>query len=272
MPELPEVETTLRGLIPYTVGHTIVAASVHTPRLRQPIPTNLPQSLTHSQITQATRRAKYLLFHLSTAHTLLLHLGMSGRLSITPAAAPRLKHDHLTLTTTAGHIRFNDARRFGLALLIPTAQLSTHPLIAPLGPEPLTAPFSSTYLHAATRRTSVPIKQAIMANHLVVGVGNIYASESLHRAGIHPATPAKQLTKRQSTQLHSAIVHTLQAAIAAGGSTLRDYTQPNGHLGYFAHQFAVYGRTGQPCLTCTTPIQSVTLGQRSTFFCPTCQR
>lgn len=272
MPELPEVETTLRGLAPYIVNQTIIAASTHVPKLRQPIPSGLAQHLIGSTVTSATRRSKYLLLHLSTAHTFLIHLGMSGRLSITPQPVPRTKHDHLTFTTTKGHIRFNDARRFGLALLIPTAQLSQHPLIASLGPEPLTPAFTPAHLHAGTRRTSVPIKQAIMNNTLVVGVGNIYASESLFKARIRPTLPANQLTKPQAIRLHAAIVATLQAAITAGGSTLRDFLQPDGALGYFHSQFAVYGRTGQPCPTCTTPIQQLTLGQRSTFHCPTCQR
>lgn len=273
MPELPEVETTLRGLSPFVLNQAFTNVTVHVPKLRNVLAPNLAKTLTGATTTSLTRRNKYLLFGLDTHHTLLMHLGMSGRFVVHPggSASPRDKHEHLTFTTPTAHLRFHDARRFGLALLIPTPALATHPLLAGLGPEPLSPNFSGASLFAATRGKATPIKPLLMANTVVVGVGNIYASESLFHARLHPATPAQALTQTQCHTLAASIRQTLQAAIAAGGTTLRDFQAPDGKLGYFHSQFMVYGRAKQPCLTCGTPIASATMAQRNTFWCPSCQ-
>ncbi|MBI1308601.1 MAG: bifunctional DNA-formamidopyrimidine glycosylase/DNA-(apurinic or apyrimidinic site) lyase [Proteobacteria bacterium] len=272
MPELPEVETTLRGLTPYLLHQKITQVQIRAPKLRAPTPPAKP--LINLTVTKLERRAKYILAHLSNGTTLLIHLGMSGRLTILPAAhaTPPGKHDHIILTTPKGTITLNDARRFGLFLHLKEGALTTHPLLTALGPEPLGPQFTASYLHTQLRTRKTPIKVALMDSHLVVGVGNIYASESLFRAHIHPQTPAHKLTLKQCQTLVTCIHQTLTEAIAAGGSSLRDFAHSNGQLGYFQHSFHAYGRTGKPCLTCATPIQKITQAQRSTFFCPHCQK
>jgi formamidopyrimidine-DNA glycosylase len=205
-------------------------------------------------------------------HTLILHLGMSGRLTITNPSEPLLKHDHVILRTSAGtEVRLHDPRRFGLFLLTPTATLAQHSLIAGIGPEPLTDAFNAKYLHAALSQKNIPIKVALMDGRIVAGVGNIYASESLFHAKLNPLIPVKFLTLAQCANLIESVRTTLNAAIAAGGSSLRDFAHSNGQLGYFQHTFQVYGRTGQPCHVCGTAITSQVLAQRSTFWCPHCQ-
>lgn len=306
MPELPEVETTLQGIKPYLEGLPLTQVLIRTPKLRTEIPADTAQKLTSQTLTNLRRRAKFILADASNGHTLLLHLGMSGRLSVLPTATPQsspgvaaerseggtatppphpapltplalhpnpplAKHDHIILTTPKAEVRFNDARRFGLFALLPTATLNSHPYLANLGPEPLTNAFTGQTLHTALQNSGQPIKVKLMDNTVVVGVGNIYASESLFRAGLHPATPANTITRTQAETLARHIKATLTEAIAAGGSTLRDFQQADGQLGYFQHTFSVYGRKGQPCLACTTPIQSAVMGQRNTFWCPTCQ-
>ena len=273
MPELPEVETTLRGLAPFVLNQPFISVTTHVPKLRNVLASGLAQALTGATTLTLTRRNKYLLFGLDTHHTLLMHLGMSGRFVVHPggSASPRHRHEHLTFTTPTAHLRYHDARRFGLALLISTSSLANHPLLAGLGPEPLSPAFSGASLFTATRGKTTPIKPLLMANTVVVGVGNIYASESLFHARLHPTIPAQALTQAQCHTLAASICLTLTAAIAAGGTTLRDFQAPDGQLGYFHSQFMVYGRAGQPCLTCGTPIASATMAQRNTFWCPRCQ-
>lgn len=270
MPELPEVETTLHGIQPVLEGQRIAHAEVHAKTLRLPTPT--AAELQGRTFTNFRRRNKYILAAADNGQSLILHLGMSGRLTLTSPHAPRLKHDHILLTTAQGQqVRFHDPRRFGLFLLTPTATLEVHPLLRDIGPEPLTAAFHAGYLHKALQGKTIPIKTAIMDGKLVAGVGNIYASESLFRAGINPLTPAHNLTRKQCATLVTCIQHTLTAAIAAGGSSLRDFSHSEGQLGYFQHTFNVYGRKGLPCPVCGTPVQAQVVGQRNTFWCPHCQ-
>ncbi len=269
MPELPEVETTLQGIRPVLEGQPILHALVRVPTLR--LPTPAASALQGHTFTNFRRRNKYILAESDNGTSLLLHLGMSGRLTLTTPHSPLLKHDHILLRTAQHEVRFHDPRRFGLVLILPTPTLAQHPLLAGIGPEPLTPAFSATYLRQALQGKSIPIKAAIMSGKLVAGVGNIYASESLFTARIHPLQPAQTLTAVQCKALVAAIRTTLTAAIAAGGSTLKDFSHTTGQLGYFQHQFAVYGRKGQPCPTCTTPLTTQVVAQRSTFWCPACQ-
>ncbi|RYG61397.1 MAG: bifunctional DNA-formamidopyrimidine glycosylase/DNA-(apurinic or apyrimidinic site) lyase [Alphaproteobacteria bacterium] len=270
MPELPEVETTLRGVQPYLEGATLTHVQVRVPMLRLPTP---PASVLQGRtLSNLRRRNKYILIDTDDAHSIILHLGMSGRLTLTTASEPLLKHDHIILGTAGGkQVRLHDPRRFGMFLHLPTPLLATHPLITAIGPEPLTEDFNPAYLHKALRTKSIPIKAAIMDGKLVAGVGNIYASESLFHARINPLTPASKLTKKQCAQLVESIRIILLQAIAAGGSSLRDFAQADGQLGYFQHTFQVYGRAGLPCHACNTPVKSQVLAQRNTFWCPTCQ-
>lgn len=270
MPELPEVETTLRGLQPYLQGQPLTGVEIRAPKLR--LPTPAPGPLLGKTVTGLERRAKYILFHLNDATSVLLHLGMSGRMNTSPTAPQPGKHDHIILTTPKGTVTLNDARRFGLFLHIPTAGLPTHPLLKNLGPEPLGPAFTATYLHKSLATRNTDIKPTLMDGKLVVGVGNIYASEALFRSHIHPQKRGNTLSPQQCQTLAEAIRQTLTEAIAAGGSTLRDYQHSDGQLGYFQHNFKVYGRTGQPCPVCGTAIAQITQSQRSTFFCPHCQK
>lgn len=271
MPELPEVETTLHGVQPVLEGQRIAHAEVRVATLRLPTPS--AAELTGRTFTGFRRRNKYILADSDAGTSLILHLGMSGRLTLTTPQSPLLKHDHILLTTARGQqVRFHDPRRFGLVLLVPTPELPHHPLLRNIGPEPLTDAFNSRYLHTALHSKSIPIKTAIMDGKLVAGVGNIYASESLFRAKLHPLKPANSLTQKQCTTLVSCIQATLTDAIAAGGSSLRDFSHSEGQLGYFQHSFAVYGRKNQPCPLCTTPIAAQIVAQRNTFWCPTCQK
>ncbi len=271
MPELPEVETCRQGLIPHILHHTISNVIVRNPNLRWPIPAKLKHHLQHQKITAITRRGKYLLFTLSSSATLLLHLGMSGRIRIVPIETPIQKHDHVDIILDNGTcIRFNDSRRFG-SLLWTDADPMQHSLLIQLGPEPLEANFNANYLHTILIKRSQAIKLAIMDSHTVVGVGNIYANEALFLSGIHPHRPAKSLTKNECQHLVKNIKKVLQAAIKAGGTTLRDFISVDGKPGYFQQTLLVYGRAGEPCTQCGTVLQESRLGQRSTVFCLTCQ-
>ncbi|MGH8150927.1 MAG: bifunctional DNA-formamidopyrimidine glycosylase/DNA-(apurinic or apyrimidinic site) lyase, partial [Steroidobacteraceae bacterium] len=248
MPELPEVETTRRGVEPHVVGRTVVALDVYEPRLRWPVPESLPGQLAGQSVRSAGRRAKYLLLEL-TQGTLLWHLGMSGSLRVLPAGTPRREHDHLDLVLDSGYLlRFNDPRRFG-SLHYTTGAPCDHPLLAHLGPEPFSPGFDAGYLWRITRRRRVAIKQLLMNSHLVVGVGNIYANEALFRAGVRPRRAARRLSHAEIERLVRAIRRVLALAIRDGGTTLRDSVGADGSPGYFRQRLYVYERAGKPCRT-----------------------
>lgn len=276
MPELPEVETTRRGLVCTVEQQQIVRAVVRHRGMRQPVPRGLERRLAGAQVTTLSRRGKYLLFHCTPrdgkAGALIVHLGMSGRLWLVDAATPPQKHDHFDLEFANGRIvRLRDPRRFGLVLWQSGDPLR-HPLLAAIGPEPLTADFDGAVLHAAIQTRSTAIKLAIMDSHVVAGVGNIYANEALFRAGIDPRTPAQRLSRVRCAALAKEIKQTLEEAIDAGGSSLRDYVGSDGMAGNFQSRFSVYGRAGEPCTSCGTVIRELRQGQRATCFCPGCQR
>lgn len=271
MPELPEVETTRRGVAPYTEGATVEDVIVREPRLRWPVPPNLPGLLRGQQIDRVTRRAKYLLFHTEVG-ILLVHLGMSGSLRVlrSPAPAP-MRHDHIDLQLVGGdRLRFNDPRRFGCFLWLEPGE--QHPLLSRLGPEPLSAGFDGQLLHRLSRGRRGPVKNFIMDGHIVVGVGNIYANEALHLAGIRPDRSAGRISLARYELLAGQIKRVLTSAIEQGGTTLRDFVGGDGKPGYFAQQLYVYGRAGMPCKACGTLLREKRLGQRTTVYCVTCQR
>ena len=271
MPELPEVETTRRGLAPHVVGRRIAAVRVYDPRLRWPVPGDLHARLVGRAIASLDRRSKYLLFRLAKG-TLLVHFGMTGSLRAFSHTPPLRPHDHVDLVLDNGvTLRYHDPRRFGAMLWIADSG-ATHPLLAALGPEPFDPAFNAGYLWQATRRRSAAIKLALMDNHLVVGVGNIYANESLFRAGIRPATPANRVSRARLARLVDEVRATLSAAIAKGGSTLRDYVDSDGEPGYFQLEHFVYGRAGLPCRVCGAQIKTRRQGGRATMYCPVCQR
>jgi formamidopyrimidine-DNA glycosylase len=271
MPELPEVETTRRGLAAHLTGKTIADVVIRNPRLRWLIPENLPGLLHGSTINSLKRRAKYLLMVCGNG-TLILHLGMSGSLRILPANTPPEKHDHFDLLLSDGTLmRLRDPRRFG-AVLWHSGDVLAHPLLVSLGPEPLEADFDAHYLYQATRERSISIKQCIMDNHIVVGVGNIYANEALFRAGIKPQLAAGRLSLPRCSKLVDEIRATLAEAIVQGGSTLRDFVNSSGQPGYFQQNYWVYGRGGKPCRLCGLTIKQIRQGQRSSFFCRACQK
>jgi formamidopyrimidine-DNA glycosylase len=271
MPELPEVETTRRGIEPWVRGRRVARVTVRQPRLRRPVSRALASALTGETIDSVERRAKYLLLG-TAAGTAILHLGMSGSLRICrPAPAPG-PHDHVDLELDDGRVlRFTDPRRFGL-LLWTRADPLDHPLLARLGPEPLGEAFGGAHLHALSRGRRTAVKNFIMDGRIVVGVGNIYASESLHRAGIHPLRAAGRVSAARYDRLAGCIREVLAEAIAAGGTTLRDFTGGDGRPGYFAHHLNVYGHAGEPCPGCGAPIRQRVIGQRASYFCPGCQR
>lgn len=271
MPELPEVETTRRGIEPHVVDRRIVALAVHEPRLRWPVDRQLPARVAGKRVLRTGRRAKYLLLELEGG-TLLLHLGMSGNLRVLPAATPRIAHDHFDLVLDSGEtLRFNDPRRFG-SLIYTEDDPARHPLLAALAPEPLEDAFDGAYLWRVTRKRRVAVKQLIMNSRLVVGVGNIYASEALFRARIRPGRAARSLTAKETARLARAIRAVLSNAVRAGGTTLRDYVGADGAPGYFRQKLYVYERHGKPCRVCRTPIRRLVQGQRATYWCPECQR
>ncbi len=278
MPELPEVETVRRGLLPAMEGRLIERAEVNRPDLRWPFPERMAERLTGARVLALRRRSKYILADLSTGETLLIHLGMSGRMLVSGLVlgeffheheAPQ-KHDHVVLHLEGGaRVTFNDARRFGAMDLLPTATAEAHPLLAQIGPEPLGNGFSAPYLAARLAGRNTPIKTALLDQHLVAGLGNIYVCEVLYRAKIVPTRRAGDVL--DAGALVPIIREVLTEAIEAGGSSLKDYRQTDGELGYFQKAFAVYGREGQPCQTCATPIARLSQSGRSSFYCPSCQ-
>jgi len=269
MPELPEVEITRRGIEPHLAGRTITAVVVRDRRLRWPVPRNLAARLEGRAIRAVGRRAKYLLLDCGSG-TLIVHLGMSGSLRIVPRHEPPGPYDHFDLGVGDIAVRLRDPRRFG-AVLWAAGDPARHRLLAHLGVEPLSGAFTGRLLHAATRGRQAAIKLALMDHRIVVGVGNIYAAESLFRAGIHPGTRAGRVSADRCDRLAAAVRGTLADAIAAGGSTLRDFVQADGSPGYFQQQYFVYDRAGEACRACGKPIRRVVQGQRSTYFCPGCQ-
>ena len=299
MPELPEVETVRCGLAPVMEGRRILLAEVRRPDLRWPLPKDMAARLTGARIGTLRRRSKYILADLDRGETLLIHLGMSGRILIErqdvshtsairdPDAAPHrpgafalpaggsAKHDHIVLHMEGGaRITYNDARRFGMMDLIASDRAEAHPMLATLGPEPLGNGFSESYLAAALAGKKTPMKSALLDQSLIAGLGNIYVCEALHRAAIHPARAAGRVGRARLAALVPIIRDVLTDAIAAGGSSLRDHRQTDGSLGYFQHDFQAYGREGQPCRrpACTGTIRRIVQAGRSTFYCPACQR
>lgn len=270
MPELPEVETVRRALLARVVDQRIQRVCVREPRLRWPIPADLAKQIQGQVIQSLDRRGKYLLFGLPKG-TLLLHLGMSGTLRLLEVDSPPIKHDHVDIALNSGQIlRFNDPRRFG-AILWTRSEPATHPLLAQLGPEPLSAAFNPTYLIDKLRTRSVPIKNAIMDSSVVVGVGNIYANEALFHAGIQPQRSAGTLHQPETVKLTLAIKNVLESAIRQGGTTLKDFFSADGKPGYFKQSLAVYGRADLPCFHCGNPLSSIRIQQRATVYCSRCQ-
>ncbi len=270
MPELPEVETTRRGLAPHAAGARVLAVAVREPRLRWPVAPSLPDALAGRRITHLDRRAKYLLFH-TDAGRLMVHLGMSGSLRVIPADTPPTRHDHIDVVLEGGMaLRYNDPRRFGSFHWLPGED--SHPLLARLGPEPLGDAFDGAYLYRLSRGRRAPVKAFIMDARVVVGVGNIYAAEALFLAGISPRRGAGRIGASRYDALAGRIRAVLTAAIAQGGTTLRDFVGGDGRPGYFARQLWVYGRGGEPCRRCGAPLRERRIGQRSSVYCVACQR
>lgn len=293
MPELPEVETVRRGLAPVLEGRRIVHAVVRRKDLRLPFPERFAERLRGQRVVALRRRAKYLLAELDGGETLIMHLGMSGRFTVYPQSSPQGAllgdlhlaapqaaagagtHDHVLLEIEDGaRIVYSDHRRFGLMLLEPTGQVLAHKLFSELGPEPLEPPLSGPELHGRLAGKATPIKVALLDQRVIAGLGNIYVSEALHRAGISPLRKAASVSRAGAERLAAAVEAVLCEAIAAGGSTLRDHARPDGELGYFQHSFRVYDREGQPCPKpgCRGTIKRLVQAGRSTYFCPICQR
>lgn len=272
MPELPEVETTLRGVSPSLTGRTVTGILVRNPSLRWPVP-GAVQRAVGRPVGECRRRAKYLLFGIEgSGGGLLVHLGMSGSLRVCPADAPPRKHDHVDIVLDDGNcIRFHDPRRFGVFDWF-ESPAEAHPLLRHLGPEPLSSDFTGVYLKAASAGRRGAVKNFIMDGKVVVGVGNIYASEALFMAGIHPSRPAGRVSAARYEALALAIRDVLSRAIHRGGTTLRDFLDPDNNPGYFAQELLAYEREGLPCFRCQTPIRRKVIGQRSSYYCPNCQR
>lgn len=273
MPELPEVETTLRGVLPHLIGRTVTDVIVREPRLRQPVPPQIA-ALKGLTIDSGRRRSKYLLFGAGGSGTLLIHLGMSGSLRITAAEVEPRKHDHVLFRLSDGQdLRYHDPRRFGCVLWLGDATPeTTHPLLTSLGPEPLADGFSGRHLFERSRGRSTAVKTFIMDAKVVVGIGNIYACESLFLSRIRPDRAAGKVTLAEYDRLASAAREVLLQSIQMGGTTLRDFVREDGQPGYFKQSLRVYDRQAQPCRVCATPIRKTVLGQRSTYFCPLCQK
>jgi len=270
MPELPEVETTRRGIAPHLEGQGISGVVVRERRLRWPAPMGLDRSLRGQRVRTVERRGKYLLIRFDTG-TLIIHLGMSGSLRVLPADTPPQPHDHIDLRFGDHCLRLRDPRRFGAVLWARDDPLE-HRLIAHLGPEPLSDDFSADYLHQCARKRQLAIKNLLMDSKMVVGVGNIYANESLFMAGIHPQRGCNRISLARCQTLVTAVKQVLAAAIEQGGTTLRDFQHEDGKPGYFAQQLQVYGRGGEPCVQCGAPLRETRIGQRSSVFCGRCQR
>lgn len=281
MPELPEVETVKRGLIPAMEGRKIAHVTLNRPDLRWPLPENMAERLTGARIERLRRRSKYILADLDSGESLLIHLGMSGRMLVSGIKlgeyhfdhpAPE-KHDHVILDMEGGaRVTFNDARRFGAMDLVRTDREAAHWLLAGLGPEPFGNEFNEDYLVARLHERKSPIKTALLDQHVVAGLGNIYVSEVLFRAGIDPRRQAARISAARIAQIVPLTREVLSEAIEAGGSSLRDHRQASGKLGYFQHSFRVYDREGEPCPICGTPIRRVVQAGRSSFYCPHCQK
>ncbi len=270
MPELPEVETTVRGIAPHLVDRTITSVIVRNARLRWPVPTTLERQVLEQPVLSVRRRAKYILIELPHGH-LMLHLGMSGSLRVTPTDEPPARHDHVELEIEGGQrLRLHDPRRFGCVLWV-EGDPNDHPLLRHLGMEPLEEDFGGGYLHRVARHRKVAVKHFIMDSRVVVGIGNIYASEALHFAGIHPCRAARRISLTRYGRLVTSIRKTLQDSIDAGGTTLRDFVDGTGAPGYFSRSLKVYGREGEPCFECGQPIARRVLGGRSTYYCKRCQ-
>jgi formamidopyrimidine-DNA glycosylase len=275
MPELPEVETVRRGLALRMTGRRIVRAELRRPDLRRPFPPMLAERLDGARIGELARRGKYILIELDETGLLLLHLGMSGRITTGGPGDSDAKHDHVVLTLDDGTVvRLNDARRFGTLDYLRRGEEAGHPLLAGMGPEPLEPGFDGAYLSRALAGKMTPIKAALLDQRIVAGLGNIYVCEALYRAGLSPRRLAATVTGGRATRLATAIRDVLAEAIEAGGSSLRDYVQANGELGYFQHRWAVYGREGEPCpgCTCAEGVRRISQSGRSTFFCAKKQR
>ncbi len=272
MPELPEVETVMRGMEKEMLGKTLDRVAVHIPKLRWDVPAEL-KSIKNEKVKAFKRRSKYVLISLESGRIILIHLGMSGRILFeNKKSHTKQKHDHIVFYFGNEQVAiYNDPRRFGMVDLVDEKALDDSHYMKTLGPEPLGDCFTKDYFYKTLQNSRLAIKTAVMQSKVVVGVGNIYASESLFAAGIDPRVPAGSLTRTQMDTLHTCIIETLKDAIEAGGSTLKDYVQADGSLGYFQHSFKVYGREGEPCKTCESPINKVVLNQRSTFYCPKCQ-
>ncbi len=274
MPELPEVETVRRGLEPVLVGRRFEHVVLNRPDLRIPFPEGFAETIAGQRVQAVGRRSKYLLLQLENHQNIVIHLGMSGRVVVYPNRRNRQEtHDHVCFYLEDGkEIVFNDPRRFGLMTLVSETELPTHSLFAALGPEPLTDHFTADTLLKAFRGKKAPVKNLIMDNHVVVGVGNIYAAESLFRAGISPQRPAGKVTPKEAGILAAVIKDVLNAALESGGSTLRDYVRSSGDPGYFQHHFAVYDREGKPCERCKGTIIRFKQAGRSSFACDSCQK
>jgi formamidopyrimidine-DNA glycosylase len=275
MPELPEVEVTRRGIEPYVRGRRVERVDVRLASLRWPVPAELATTLARREIVGVARRGKYLLFEVDEGW-FIVHLGMTGTLRVHPHTAlpAPAKHDHIDWVFDEFVLRYRDPRRFGAVLWHPRSagDIAAHPLLAGLGVEPFEPAFTGALIHQRTRGRTMSIKQALLAGEIVVGVGNIYASESLFRAGIRPTTAAGRVSAARCERLADAVRATLSDAIARGGSTLRDFVGSNGESGYFQLDCFVYDRAGAPCRNCGTPIRHLVQGQRSTYYCPRCQR
>ena len=274
MPELPEVETVCRGLESSLVGHQLTKVIQRRPDLRWPLPENFAERLQGRTVKRLYRRAKFILADLDDDYVWMTHLGMSGRMFIHEEMAPvPRKHDHIVIETDGGHtIIFQDHRRFGMMDLVIGKNLKNHRLLSGLGPEPLGNSFNGVTLSDALRGRRTPIKSALLNQKVVAGLGNIYVCEALFHSGISPRRLATSIPGRRAERLAPAIRDVLTKAIAKGGSTLRDYVQASGELGYFQHEFSVYGREGQPCANCAKPVSRLVQAGRSTFFCSNCQR
>ncbi|MDR1304846.1 MAG: bifunctional DNA-formamidopyrimidine glycosylase/DNA-(apurinic or apyrimidinic site) lyase [Verrucomicrobiales bacterium] len=269
MPELPEVETTRRGIAPHLAGHKILSVSVRQAQLRWPVPTAI-RRLKNQPVVSVSRRAKYLLIALPKGH-IIIHLGMSGTIRVLPKKLPAAKHDHVDVLLSSGKVlRYTDPRRFGCWLWT-TDNPIHHRLLAGLGPEPLTAGFSAAYLCRQSRGKRTPVKPWLMDNKVVVGVGNIYASESLFRAGISPKRRARSLTLDECQKLTVSVKKVLRQSINHGGTTISDFLSAEGRPGHFVQKLQVYDRAGEPCRVCGAPVKKLTQAQRSTFYCPRCQ-
>lgn len=270
MPELPEVETISTYLRPLLAGKLIKQIIILSKNLRLPIPVML-EDFTDVKVNTITRRSKYLLLECNNQYTILIHLGMSGKLFAAQSNYTPIKHDHYLIVINDAVIVYNDPRRFGLIACLPSADLATHELLVALGPEPLTADFDPNYFFAKTRNRNTPIKTLLMNNQIVVGIGNIYANEALFYARIHPERKSGSLTEAECTQLVKTAKMVLQKAIDLGGSSIRDWVKLDNSHGGFQNNFAVYGKNNLPCVKCLTPIVMIRFGGRASFYCPTCQ-